>query len=198
MLMILFVGATVAVVAPWTARNIREYGRVIVVASEGGVTFWTGNHPLARGEGDLAANPHLKREEVAFRQSYPGLTAEQLEPLYYRAALSYMAEHPIWWMTLVARKAFYTIVPIGPSYRLHSKKYLIASVVPYLLVLPFAIAGLWRMRNSATRPTSVLLLACSSILVCLIFFPQERFRIPVVDPVLIICAATLAGRPSIA
>jgi hypothetical protein len=29
---------------------------------------------------------------------------------------------------------------------------------------------------------------------CLIFFPQERFRIPVMDPTLIVCASGLAGR----
>jgi hypothetical protein len=32
-------------------------------------------------------------------------------------------------------------------------------------------------------------LAAASVLVCLVFFPQERFRIPVIDPVLIVCAA---------
>jgi hypothetical protein len=40
----------------------------------------------------------------------------------------------------------------------------------------------------------VLLLAASSLLVCVVFFPQERFRIPVVDPALIVCAAALARR----
>jgi hypothetical protein len=28
----------------------------------------------------------------------------------------------------------------------------------------------------------------------LVFFPQERFRMPVIDPVIIIAAAALAGR----
>ena len=35
------------VIAPWTLRATTEhYGRFVLVASEGGVTFWTGNHPL--------------------------------------------------------------------------------------------------------------------------------------------------------
>ena len=51
------VAASLIVVTPWTVRNLRVYDRFVLVASEGGVTFWTGNHPLARGEGDLAANP---------------------------------------------------------------------------------------------------------------------------------------------
>ena len=63
---IVAVGALL-VVAPWTLRNYRVYGRFVLVASEGGVTFWTGNHPLAHGEGDLAANPAIKRAELAAR-----------------------------------------------------------------------------------------------------------------------------------
>ena len=82
-----FTLAATVVIAPWTVRNVRHYGRFVLIASEGGVTFWTGNHPRARGEGDLAANPELKREEIVFRAAHPGLSAEELEPLYYRDAL---------------------------------------------------------------------------------------------------------------
>ena len=52
---------------------------------------------------------------------------------------------------LVARKAFYTVVPAGPSYAVHSTRYVVASVAAYLLVLPAAIAGAWRWRDSPAR-----------------------------------------------
>ena len=39
-------------------------------------------------------------------------------------------------------------------------------------------------------PVPLLLLAASSLVVCLVFFPQERFRIPVVDPTLLVAAAS--------
>src|SRR3954471_1324320 len=42
--------ASLLVIAPWTLRNYREYGRVVLIASEGGLTFWTGNHRLSHGE----------------------------------------------------------------------------------------------------------------------------------------------------
>jgi 4-amino-4-deoxy-L-arabinose transferase-like glycosyltransferase len=187
----LVVGATV-VVAPWTVRNYRTYGRFVLVASEGGVTFWTGNHPLAGGEGDLAANPELKRAELAFRQAHPGLTSEQLEPLYYRDAFGHITADPLWWIGLLARKAFYTVVPTGPSYALHSFRYRTASVASYLLLLPLAVAGGLVLRRAPRRPTALLLLAAAAALVCIVFFPQERFRIPVIDPVLIVCAAAVA------
>jgi 4-amino-4-deoxy-L-arabinose transferase-like glycosyltransferase len=189
-----FVVATVAVIAPWTARNYRAYDRFVLVASEGGVTFWTGNHPLAIGEGDLAANPDIKRAEIAFRAARPGLTAEELEPHYYREALAHIVEHPGWWLGLLARKAFYTIVPIGPSYTLHSTRYLVATWIPYALILGLAIAGWPAIWRSARRPVGLLLLAASAVLVSLVFFPQERFRIPVLDPTLIVCAAAAGAR----
>jgi len=182
------------IIAPWTLRNLRTYHRLVLVASEGGVTFWTGNHPLAIGEGDLAANPELKRADLAFRAAHPGLTAEELEPLYYRDALRWIRDEPLQWAALTVRKAFYTVAPVGPSYMLHSARYRIGSIVPYLLVLPCAVVGAWRLWHSPRRPGALFLLAASSLLVCLVFFPQERFRIPVIDPVLIVSAAALAGR----
>ena len=205
----LLIAGALVVVAPWTVRNYRTYGRVILVASEGGVTFWTGNHPLARGEGDLAANPEIKRAELDFRARHAGLTASELEPLYYREALDYIANHPLWWAGLLVRKAFYTVVPIGPSYTLHSTLYAASSIVSYLLLVPFAIAGartLWRpgatLRRASTgavlsssngRGEALFLLAASAVLVCVLFFPQERFRIPVIDPTLIVCAGLFAA-----
>lgn len=205
-LAVALVAGALIVVTPWTIRNVRTHGRFVLVASEGGVTFWTGNHPLARGEGDLAANPDLKRAELEFRRARPGLNAEELEPLYYRDALAHIAADPIWWAGLLLRKAFYTVVPTGPSYTLHSFRYRTASAISYLLLLPFAVAGaiaLFTPRRAGRAagtpgrrpPVALLALAASSVLVCIVFFPQERFRIPVIDPVMIVCAAALA-RPS--
>lgn len=189
-----FAIAAVLVIAPWTLRNHRVYGRWIAVASEGGVTFWTGNHPLAKGDGDLAANPDLKRAELAFRAAHPGLSAEQLEPLYYRDALAWMRSAPGAWLALEARKLFYTVVPAGPSYAVHSARYVAASVASYVLIVAAVVAGArragWRTaRLAAAQP--LWLMGAATILTGLVFFPQERFRLPVVDPALIVTAALI-------
>ena len=204
-----FVAITVCCLLPWTIRNYRTYGRWILVASEGGVTFWTGNHPLATGEGDLATNPALKAAEIEFRRSHAPMTPERLEPLYYRDAFRWIRENPAAWIRLELRKLFFTIVPVGPSYAVHSARYRIASAGSYLLLLPFAAAGAWRLRTRAAarseraEPAGVeadgaaavplWLMAAATIVAGLVFFPQERFRIPVVDPALIVAAAALAG-----
>jgi hypothetical protein len=184
----LLAGGAVMVVGPWTARNLNVYHRLVLIASEGGVTFWTGNHPLAVGEGDMAANPAIKISEIAFRRSHPGLTQEELEPLYYREAVRYIVAHPVWWAGLLLKKAFYTVVPIGPSYALHSPLYRTFSIASYLIVLPLGVLGAVMWWRRPHPPESLFPLALSAVIVCILFFPQERFRIPVIDPTLIICA----------
>lgn len=180
-------------VTPWTLRNWRAYDRFVLVASEGGVTFWTGNHPLAAGEGDMAANPQLKRASQALKAAHPGASPEDLEPIYYREALDWIAREPGAWLRLMGRKMFYTLVPVGPSYRLHSPLYFWGSVVPYAILVPFALAGAWGLARRPVQPRALWLLAGSALLVCLVFFPQERFRIPVIDPALIVASAAWAA-----
>jgi 4-amino-4-deoxy-L-arabinose transferase-like glycosyltransferase len=184
----LLVAGAVVVVGPWTIRNVHVYHRLVFIASEGGVTFWTGNHPRATGEGDMAANPDIKIAEIAFRREHPGLTQEELEPLYYREAVAYIAAHPVWWTGLLLKKAFYTVVPLGRSYALHSPLYRTSSIASYLIVLPFGVLGALIWWRRPHPPESLFPLALSAVVVCILFFPQERFRIPVIDPTLIICA----------
>jgi 4-amino-4-deoxy-L-arabinose transferase-like glycosyltransferase len=177
---------TLVIVGPWTARNVQHYGRFVLVASEGGVTFWTGNHPLAVGDGDLAANPRLKEDNLRLRAEHPGLSEEEMERFYYEEAFAWMRTHPVDWLRLEARKAFYLVVPAGPSYALHSARYRVTSVVAYLALLALACLGLARGRANLRRAAGLWLLAASAVAVCLVFFPQERFRIPIVDPVLVV------------
>jgi hypothetical protein len=181
------------VIGPWTARNYATFGTPVLIASEGGITFWTGNHPMAIGEGDMAANPAIKRDNQRVRAANPGLTPEQLEPVYYREALGFIASHLLWWLTLEAKKLFYLWVPVGPSYRLHSRLFLYATWVSYGLILPFGAVGLVRIRRGPHPPTALLLLLASAVVACLIFLPQERFRIPVIDPALIVGAAAVVA-----
>lgn len=184
-----FLIGLVLVLAPWTARNVAVHGRFVLVASDGGVTFWTGNNPLATGEGDMAANPHLKIANQALRARYPDFNEEQMEPIYYRESLTWIRDHPLDWLWLMTKKAFYLVVPIGPSYTLHSRKYYAASVLSVAVLLPLAAVGGWRLGSRRGRLVGMWLLAGGAVATCLIFFPQERFRIPVIDPALILLAS---------
>jgi 4-amino-4-deoxy-L-arabinose transferase-like glycosyltransferase len=180
------------VIGPWTVRNLVVHERLVIIASEGGVTFWTGNHPLSPGEGDMAANPAIKRDNQRLREEHPGLDAEALEPIYYREALVRIAEAPAWWLSLLARKLFYLWIPIGPSYTLHSTRYVMASLVSYGVLLPLGLGGLVLLARRGCWPRAIVLLAGATVLAALVFLPQERFRAPTIDPMLLIGAAALA------
>jgi hypothetical protein len=89
------------------------------------------------------------------------------------------------------KKVFYLVVPVGPSYTLHSPRYYGTSVISVGLLLPVAALGLWRLGSRRGRLAGMWLLAAAAVATCLVFFPQERFRIPVLDPALILCASGL-------
>ena len=189
-----FLVGVALMLAPWSAYMSAKQGRFVLVASDGGVTFWTGNNSLATGEGDMAANPHLKFANQALRDKHPHLTEEQMEPVYYRESFSWMREHPLDWLWLMAKKVFYLVVPIGPSYSLHSPRYYVTSVVSVGALLLLAAAGAWRLGSRRARLTGMWLLAAAAVATCLVFFPQERFRIPVIDPALILLASGVWAR----
>ena len=184
-----FVLGAAIVIAPWTLRNSEKAQRFVMIAAEGGVTFWTGNHPLARGEGDLAANPQLKSADVDLRTRYRHLDANALEPIYYREALGHIRADPGRWLGLIARKLVYQWIPAGPSYRIHSTLYAATSIASYAVVLPFGLAGFVRLARQRRLPVALVLLVSSQVLAGLIFFPQERYRIPAIDPALLILSA---------
>jgi 4-amino-4-deoxy-L-arabinose transferase-like glycosyltransferase len=186
--------ALLVVVGPWTLRNYRHHGRLVFVASEGGVTFWTGNHRLATGDGDMAANPAIKLDNLRLRAEHPAVGEEDFEPIYYREAFAWITSHPLEWLALEMRKAYYLVVPTGPSYALHSTRYQVVSVVSYLSALALAVYGLLRSRSSLGRLPGLWLLVGSAVLVAMVFFPQERFRIPIIDPALVILAGAGVAR----
>jgi CHASE2 domain-containing sensor protein len=72
---------------------------------------------------------------------------------------------------------------------LHSSRYYSATVLSLALIVPLAVMGSWRLRGRRIRLAGMWLLAAAAVATCLIFFPQERFRIPVLDPALILLAS---------
>ncbi len=121
---IVALGALILIL-PWTIRNVRVHGRFVLISAQSGVTFWTGNHPLSSGDGDLAANPAVGRANQEFLRQHGGVAAPELDQRYQREAWHYIAQDPLWWGGLLLSKLFFLWVPIGPSYTLHSARVLL-------------------------------------------------------------------------
>jgi 4-amino-4-deoxy-L-arabinose transferase-like glycosyltransferase len=186
--------AAAVVVAPWPAYNALVHDRVIYLSSRGGPNFWMGNNALAVGDGDVASNPPMAHAYVRLMAEHPDLTAEALEGVFYQEAFAFIRDNPAGWLGLVARKAFWFVVPFGPSYQSRSAWFVASHAVSWLLLLGVSLAA-WRAKEVLRPPPLAFTIAAASVvLTCLLFFPLERYRVPLLDPVLIACAGTLASR----
>lgn len=174
---------------PWTIRNYIVQEKFILIASEGGITFWTGNNALAVGDGDMAANPQIKNANNLLRKQNGYPEPAKMEQIYYKEAFTFIKEQPISFITLLIKKSFYFWLPIGRSMSLFSIKHQIISHVSYFPILLLAILGLIKLLKSRKIPVIPLISMFSAMLSCVIFFPQERYRIPMTDPFLIILAS---------
>jgi 4-amino-4-deoxy-L-arabinose transferase-like glycosyltransferase len=182
---------TILVVAPWTASNYARYGELILVTSRGGPNFWMGNSALSTGDGDVGSNLELNVAYRALGRESAGLSPSETERVFYREAFAWMRAHPFEWLLLELKKLFYFWVPIGPSYSSHSIRYWVGHAASYLALLPFALAGFLRIVRQPDQPVVLWGLAGSALLTALVFFPLPRYRVPVFDPVMIVCAASL-------
>jgi 4-amino-4-deoxy-L-arabinose transferase-like glycosyltransferase len=85
--------------APWTVRNYRVFGRIIPVRSNLGMELWMGNHPGASGETQLRLHPATDPAEFA-KYSRAG------ELAYFREkqdeAGAYIRDHPGQFLRLTA------------------------------------------------------------------------------------------------
>ena len=178
---------------PWNLYLYLKENHFIFVASEGGVTLWTGTHPAYSGDGDLAVNPKVQKDYRVLLETHSTLTSTQRSQIYTQLAVKNVLENPGGLVLIELKKLLYWIIPIGPSVMKMSLFHKIASFLFYLPLLIFALLGFRRLAPD------VRLFVCgiyiSFTLMILVFLPQERFRIATVDPVLILmCANELTHR----
>ncbi len=178
---------------PWNLYLYLKENHFVFVASEGGVTLWTGTHPAYSGDGDLAVNPKVQKDYRVLLETHSTLTSTQRSQIYTQLAVKNVLENPGGLVLIELKKLLYWIIPIGPSVMKMSLFHKIASFLFYLPLLIFALLGFRRLAPD------VRLFVCgiyiSFTLMILVFLPQERFRIATVDPVFIlICANELTHR----
>ena len=117
--------AVIVVLLPWMVRNYRIHGRLFLVSTNSGATFWNGNNPFSTGTGHLVytakVDEYLGRAHdptqpsVVQLQPYPlppDLQAEvatlseiELDRRQFQAGLAFIREQPRAWLTLMGQKA---------------------------------------------------------------------------------------------
>ena len=117
--------AVIVVLLPWTVRNYRIHGRLVLVSTNSGATFWNGNNPFTTGTGHLVYTAKVdeylgqrtdpSQPVVVQLQPYPlsldfetevaTLSEIELDRRQFQAGLAFVREQPRAWLTLMAQKA---------------------------------------------------------------------------------------------
>ncbi len=180
-------------VGAWLVRNTATFGRpTLTISSQAGYVLWAGNHEGATGSGKTLTRGQeaVAKERALLAQAAalpPGRTYElRRDALFRREALSWMADHPLDAAAGMARKVVLLGVADPGDRRSLNPGYLLSWAV--LAVL--AAVGVRRLRPRGVGWRLVLVYACLSFLVPVLFVTLPRYRLPV-DMVLFVPAAWL-------
>ena len=204
------------VVAPWTARNYRVFGRPVIVSTGFGTTLWQGNNEGAGGDADdrglsfqkdawkarVAALPAAERAAVDARYrdaaaridalraaGHDGYSASDtvLGPL----AVDFITTHPDRALGLFVRKLGTFVLPFSRTLvdnvdTTATKR--AAAVAAYLPVLLLALLGAWWSAGRTRGVATIYAIVLPLTAAYGLLTACTRFRLPL-DPYLVIFAA---------
>lgn len=189
------------VVAPWSLRNTRVFGRFIPLSTNSGINLVVSMNEVSRGR-------YVPGHQIP---GLPELDAQKLdEPAYDRAARqlawSFIRQRPLQAVILAPLKlfqlwrddvsgviwAFYGLSWSPPVWL----KYAMMAVAQgyYLALLAGAVAALWLHRKKMTFPWASFLLTpvCYWCLLHCVFFGDDRYHLPLLPLLAIGAAFTLS------
>jgi len=192
------------VILPVTVRNLVAGNDLVLVTSHGGINFFIGNSPGARGtfyappgfhEDPISINSR-DAQRIASEKAGTPLTPSQASRHWFDRGLSWITGNPGAAASLYLKKLLLFShayeVPLNTTYALFREQapLLAFLIVPFPLLLFAAVPTLLA---PATRrdllPISLLLLVQAAGV--LLFFVSSRYRLPLVPLLAIPAAATL-------
>lgn len=191
------------VLIPWMVRNQLQLGYPVMIASNGAVSLYIGNSPIATGEHTVASNPHLHARFGRWRRlPNPRREAETARD-QTQSALAWMASHPHRVVALIPAKVYHMFrndrAAIGwmgdafaTRFRVAVQRKIVAVVDGYYLaVLALALLGArhFRPRDGAGAVAVPLTVVWVTLLHAVFFFGSNRFHVPLL-PLLAVMAAS--------
>lgn len=184
---VLFIGVIV-VVAPVTIRNHVVSGEIVIVSSNGGVTFYQGNNEQAIGlfsAGELSGVIHRQRAEsrrIAERETSRELSDSEVSGFWFRKGTAFALDQPLGWFVLELRKAFLALddyehgLNYDPELDRNPLRWLFPVSFAWLLGLA-AVRGFSGQRVARREWPLVAVLAVEA-LTLLMFYTTSRYRLP--------------------
>lgn len=177
----LYLAITALTVLPCTVRNLVAGRHLTLISANGGINFFIGNNP------DYDRTVYLQ-PGYAFEDFYDQPRREvgaqsfaERDRYWYAKAFAFMAEHPGQAALLVGKKlglylADYEISRNTDS--LHAKETSIYRHVPFVPAWLILAAGCAGLVMTARKDRALAALGALLSLPCLIFFVNDRYRLP--------------------
>ncbi len=180
-----FAAGCALVVAPVAVRNHAVSGEWVLVSTQGGITFWQGNNPAARGgfsvpEGFSGSIATQREEARALAGLPPSAGDAAISRRWFRRGLAFLGEDPARAARLVARKASLALDARehGLEYAPHLDTSPLRPFLPVSFGVLFTLAAVRLVRRppapAAERPLLLLLGVEAAVL--LAFYAAGRYR----------------------
>ncbi len=198
------VAGTVVAVLPVTARNYLSSGELILVSTNGGITFYQGNHPGAGGvfgapEG-FSGSIFTQREEsraIAEKEVGRPLRDSEVSAFWFRRGMRFAAGDPARWLALEGRKlllaASNTEIPLEVHPRLDGNPARFLAPAPFALILALASLRLLGGRRVSRAEGPVLIVLGAVLATLLLFYVSSRYRLPAVPALLALAGYGVAA-----
>lgn len=179
----------VVVLAPWSIRNYLVYDQVVLVDTNGGVSFWLGNllepneRELQGVWNDTIPNSAV-RQQVAMARALDNIARE---PLTFLTRMRYKVVS-LWQFDI---RLFAGNGPIGITLDERSIGFAFLSDAVYLLILVLAVGGVMGMRRANVN-LPLLMWPLYGTLLSAISLGHPRLRLPLMITLLVYGAYALA------
>lgn len=177
------------VVAPWTARNFMVYNHLVLVDTNGGMSFWLGNllTPEERelqGVWNRTIPNSAERQQVALQRAMDNI---RQEPLLFIARMRYKTVS-LWQLDT---RLFVANAPIGITLDERSLWFAVASDVEYVVIMLLAVPGVVLARPKE-RSWTLIGWVLYGTLLSAVSLGHPRLRLPLMMVVFVYAALPLA------
>lgn len=199
---IIFVVAVITV-APWSMRNYRVHGQVVLLTTVTGEWLWRGNNPNATGTSLTSdGRSQLEAAPPVFRARVFAANELQQNALLTEQAVRFIRNDPVAFFSRAAKRFWY-FWWFTPTFGLSQYEWVpdlgrMAYRVGYGVILGLASFGLVWARGMKDRPVSrdavyLLVVPVGIALVHSINYVEGRHRVLVMPLLLILAAQGLIG-----
>ncbi|UCE18004.1 MAG: glycosyltransferase family 39 protein [Gemmatimonadota bacterium] len=181
-------------VGPVTLRNYLVSNDFVLVSSQGGITFYQGNNPRAKGLyvslSEFSGSPLTQgQEEKKLAEKALGRSLKRSEVIRYWSGkgIQFILEDPLRYMKLEVMKVyrFLNNFEYSTEYNLSTEREYIKTLrllfIPYAFIISFGLYGLLVSRQHWRKLTLLYFFLTANFLVMMLFFVSSRYRLPAVS-----------------